>query len=91
MIVEWFLGVMVSLAEGLLGAIPVLTPPAWFTDSGSGLSTVFGYANSMGAWIPVGLLMTIATAALTCVVIGFGIKAVRIVASFLTAGGGSAG
>jgi uncharacterized membrane protein YccF (DUF307 family) len=45
----------------------------------------------MGVWLPVGLGVTIMVAVLTCVGIGFAIKAVRIAASFLTAGGGSAG
>jgi hypothetical protein len=90
-IVEWFLGVLVGLLEGLLSALPSFSPPSWFTDSGGMVGQLFTYADSMGAWLPIGLLMTIAAAVLTCVVIGFAIKLTRIAASFLTAGGGSAG
>ena len=91
MIVEWFLGVLVSVAEALLGALPSFSPPSWFSDSTSGFGTIFGYAHDMGAWLPVGVGFTVAVALLTCIVIGFGIKITRIAASFLTAGGGSAG
>jgi hypothetical protein len=91
MIVEWFLDALVSLLEAAIGALPTFNPPTWFTNSGSMVGQLFGFANSMGAWMPIGLLMTVATAVLTCVVIGFGIKLTRIAASFLTAGGGSAG
>ena len=91
MIVEWFLGVLVGLLEGLVSALPAFSPPSWFTSSGGMVAQLFGYADSMGAWLPIGLLMTIAAAVLTCIVVGFGIKLARIAASFLTAGGGSAG
>jgi hypothetical protein len=91
MIVEWFLGLLVSLLESLLAAIPTFDPPSWFTSSTSGFASVFAVSQSMGVWLPVNLGFTVAVALLTCIVIGFGIKLVRIVASFLTAGGGSAG
>jgi hypothetical protein len=90
-IVEWFLGVLVSVAEALLGALPSFAPPAWFSDSTSGFATIFGYAADMGVWLPVGTGFAVAVAVLTCIVIGFAIKVTRIAASFLTAGGGSAG
>jgi hypothetical protein len=90
-IVEWFLGVLVGLLEGLLGGLPSFAPPSWFTDSGGLFGQMFDDAASMGVWLPVGLGVTIMVAVLTCVGIGFAIKAVRIAASFLTAGGGSAG
>jgi hypothetical protein len=90
-IVEWFLGVLVSVVEAVLGALPSFAPPAWFTDSTSGFATMFGYITGMGAWLPVGVGFAVAVALLTCIIIGFGIKVARIGASFLTAGGGSAG
>ena len=45
----------------------------------------------LGAWIPLNLAANVATALLACLVIGFAIKLVRIVVSFVTVGGGSAG
>lgn len=91
MLVQWFLDVLVTIVEASFGLLPAFDPPTWFTDSGSGISAVFDNAAHMSVWLPVGLGFTVAVALLTCIVIGFGIKMTRIVASFLTAGGGSAG
>jgi hypothetical protein len=90
-IVEWFLGVLVSLFEAVVSVLPGFDPPAWFSSSTGGFASVFGVASSMGVWLPIGLGFTVAAALLTCIVVGFGIKGARIAASFLTAGGGSAG
>lgn len=90
MIVEWFLSVVVSIWEALTGALPSFDPPAWLTDSDGLVTDILGYTTSMGAWVPMDVGLTVFAAILLCMVIGFGIKIVRIVASFLTAGGGSA-
>jgi len=44
----------------------------------------------MGVWFPSTLVITVLTGVLALWLVGFGIKIVRIVASFFTAGGGSA-
>ena len=91
MITEWLLGLLGTLVRGLLSALPTFDPPSWFSDSGGLFASIFGVADSMGVWLPVTLGFTVLVAVLGCVVVGFAIKAVRIVASFATAGGGSAG
>lgn len=91
MIVEWFLGVVEAVVGALLGALPVVEPPAWFKDADGAMQTFVGYFADMGHWMPVNLMVTVFLAVLGSVVIGFGIKVVRIVLSFATAGGGSAG
>ena len=90
MIVEWFLGVAVSLFHSLMGALPVATVPAWLSDSSGAMATVFSAAGSMGVWFNAQLLIVVLGAVLALWLVGFSIKLVRIVASFLTAGGGSA-
>lgn len=91
MIVEWFLGVIASVVHAVVGWIPVVPVPGWFTSATDGLSTVFAFASSMGAWFPLTIGTTVLSAVFASVVIGFGVKVVRIVLSFFTAGGGSAG
>lgn len=91
MITEWLVGLLGSLVRGLLSGLPAFDPPDWFVNSGTAFQSIFGVADSMGAWLPVSLAFTVAAALLACIVIGFGIKVVRIVASFVTLGGGSAG
>ena len=91
MVVEWVLALTGALTRSFLSNLPGFDPPAWFTDSGSLFASLFGVADSLGVWLPIGLALTIGSAVLGCLVIGFGIKLVRILLSFATAGGGSAG
>lgn len=90
MITEWVIGVLVGAVHGLLGTLPVMTPPAWLTGAAGNASTVMGTVNGMGTWMPWPILLTVSAACLTTWLVGFGIKVVRIIASFVTLGGGSA-
>lgn len=84
---NWFLG----LVAALLSFLPTNSPPEWLTTIGGAVGTVYGYASLMGAWFPVTLVRNVALAVIASILIGFVIKVVRIVASFVTVGGGSAG
>lgn len=90
MIVELLLGVLFLFLRGVIALFPDGDPPAWVDDGAGMLGQLVGYASGLGAWIPFQLAGTVLAAVLVCMVAGFGIKLVRIVASFLTAGGGSA-
>jgi hypothetical protein len=89
-IVEWLFGAFESILHVVLGALPVVEVPTWMDTTGP-MATVFGYAASMGVWVPTTLLVTVLGALLAAWLMGFAIKAIRIVASFMTVGGGSAG
>lgn len=78
------------LLHVLLSALPVVTVPDWLASISGAMSLVFQAAGSMGVWFPAGLLVTVLMAVLSLWLVGFAIKIVRIVASFFTAGGGSA-
>jgi hypothetical protein len=86
-IINFFMG----LVAALLSFLPTNTPPAWLTTIGGAVGTVYGYAGQMGVWFPVTLVRNVALAVLASILAGFVIKAVRIIASFVTVGGGSAG
>lgn len=90
MIVNWFLGVLQTVVHGLLSLMPTVAVPSWLQDSSS-IGWLVQQVNALSNWFPVGLAVTVFGAVLTCVGVGFAIKVVRIVASFVTAGGGSAG
>lgn len=90
MIFEAIAGFFVSLIEAVVNLLPTGNPPGWLQGWGAKVSDVLGYAAGLGAWIPLSLSVTVITALLACIVLGFVIKVVRIVASFFTAGGGSA-
>jgi len=90
-ITGWLLTAGQALLHALLSVLPTVTAPEWLMDSTGAAATVFSAAGSMGVWFPASLLLTVLAGLLTLWLAGFGIKLVRMVASFFTAGGGSAG
>lgn len=90
MVTEWLVGVFSAVLTALLDWLPDWDMPAWMTSTDGAMATVFTYAASMGAWFPMGLATTVAVAVLATYAVAFVVKVVRIVASFLTLGGGSA-
>lgn len=91
MIVEAIVNFFLGLVEALLSFLPTNEPPDWLTSIGGVVGTVYGYAGQMGAWFPVTLVRNVVIAVVAAALLGFSVKVVRIVASFLTVGGGSAG
>lgn len=90
MIVEAVITVTMWLVKGLIATMPTAGPPGWLDDGAGYLNTLMESAAGLGAFIPWGLAVTVIMAVLACVVVGFVIKVVRIIASFFTLGGGSA-
>jgi hypothetical protein len=89
MITGTILRMLAGIANALLSVMPHVSVPSWL-NAGGAVNTVFQAAGSMGAWFPVGLVVTVATAVLSIWLVGFAIKAVRMGLSVLTGGGGSA-
>ena len=79
----WF----VSFLGGLI-SFPAV--PAFVGDAAGYASTVGGYVSSTGAWIPWPILGAVLSAYAACLAAALIVKTVRIVASFVTLGGGSA-
>jgi len=77
----------VTFIAGLLDWIPV---PVWFADLPGYVTTVGGYLTGTGVWLPWALLMTVISAWLLALAAALVIRLVRIVASFMTGGGGGA-
>lgn len=90
MIVEALVKVLTAIVEFVIGLIPTAGPPAWMATTSDKLSAALAYSSGLGAWIPWPLVGTVFASVMGCVVLGLTIKLVRIVASFFTAGGGSA-
>jgi hypothetical protein len=91
MITEWLMRMGRVLVETLIGAVPPFTPPAFVASGAASVADVLAVARSLGHWVPIELFAGVVVAVLSCLVAGATIKLVRIVASFLTVGGGSAG
>ena len=91
MIVEWALTVVSAVMKGMLDLIPDVAVPGWLTDAGGLFGTLVGYTTSLSSWAPITLGAAIGGLLLASLAISFLIKVVRIVISFVTFGGGSAG
>lgn len=85
-VVSWF-GRFVGWLGGLV-SLP--DPPAFLGTLAGYVQQAAGYVASTGAWMPWGLLLAVIAAYAACLTAGVVVKLARIVASFLTAGGGSA-
>ena len=90
MVTDWIIATFASICEAVLAPLPTITLPSWLGDTGP-IATVFGYAGSLGSWIPLGLTVTVLGVLLSVWAVSFVVKIIRIVASFATVGGGSAG
>ena len=84
----WLLGTVVVLVFGLFPDLPSPEPLLGGTESGIGY--VVSSAGALSFWVPFGAAGSALVVVAGVAVIAFGIKLARIVASFLTLGGGSA-
>lgn len=85
-IVTFFAGIF----DWLLGVLPTVDAPDWLNAGSAMVGTVFGYAASMGAWFPSGLLLTVVGLLITTWLIAWGVHVGRMVLSMFTGGGGKA-
>jgi hypothetical protein len=91
MIVNAILNLVGSLINGLFDIMPHLAVPSWISGISSNLATVTGALSGTSNWLPWDVLALGVALTLSGVGVGVAIKGIRIVASFLTAGGGSTG
>ena len=93
MIVELLVQVVTGLVELMIGIFDAITPdpPSFTADIPGYVATIDGWMSGTEAWIPwnvVGPMLLVVGLAL---IAGWTIRLVRIVMSFASAGGGSAG
>lgn len=91
MVTDALLDFVAWLVETVVGWFPDSEPPTWLAQIGNMGAVLGDGVNSMGAWLPIGLGFQVIQAVVVCLGVGLLIKVARIVASFVTAGGGSAG
>lgn len=92
MVIEWIYGLLSSLLGGFLGLFPDL--PSLTSLAGKvsgGMSTVASYASAFSSWVPFGQVGAGISTIMAAVLAAFIIKAIRIILSLVTVGGGSAG
>lgn len=90
MVTESVIGLVVGFVTWIIETVPAPAVPDWFDDANAGLSSLANVMGSVAVWIPVGLIGLVLTVWVVTWGVAIGIKVVRIIASFLTLGGGSA-
>lgn len=90
MITDAIINFFGGIFDWLLGTLPVIESPQWLNAGAAMTGTVFGYAASMGAWFPSGLLLTVVGLLLATWLISWGVHVARMVLSMFTGGGGKA-
>lgn len=90
MITDAVVGWAAAFVSWLGGLIVLPTVPTFFGDLAGYVTTAASYVYGTGAWMPWTVMVTVIGVWATCLVVALTVKVVRIVASFLTLGGGSA-
>lgn len=86
----WLLGTVVQLVAWLIDLIPLPDPDPILSGISGGIGSVFAAAGALSFWVPFGAAGAAVLLVAAVAGVSFGVKVVRIVASFLTLGGGSA-
>lgn len=91
MIWEWLWSQLVAAMETLGGQLAALVPPVpgWISDSMAAVSQVTVWAGTIGTWVPWAVVGLSVGLVVLVMLAGLAIQLVRIVASFVTLGGGA--
>lgn len=90
MVIDWVLSWLATSVAWLGTVIQAPGVPSFIADLPGYVATAAGYMVGTGPWIPWALATAVVGAYLACLAAGIALKLARIVASFLTLGGGSA-
>lgn len=77
--------------DWLISHLPAMPVPSWFATAHDSIAGVVSHIGGLGRWFPFGVLGTVLATFFLILAAGVAVKVVRIIASFFTAGGGSAG
>ncbi len=91
MITQWLLDALVTVFSWLCSNFPTFTVPDFLSSVQSGIASINGDISGMDAWIPLSDAVAVTLAVVGVFAAALAIKVLRIVASFLTLGGGGAG
>jgi len=93
MIWEWLMNRVADMIVWLSAQITAMIPPvpSWVASLPGYIQTLAGYLGTVSHWLPVEMLIVVIVALSATWGAGLAIKGIRIVASFLTLGGGGAG
>jgi hypothetical protein len=90
MITLALLGVLAGIVILIGNLFPESEPGDIATRAAEGIGTVMGWISGFQSWLPFSVLAQCALVIVSVYLLGFGIKLVRIIASFVSGGGGGA-
>lgn len=90
MITNAILGTIGHVAAWIIGLFPSWSLPGWVSSTATTISGWLANVGSLGYFIPLGPIATVAALILGAVTIGFTIRILRIGYSMVTGGGGAA-
>lgn len=90
MIVEAIVSVLAGLVSFVGGLMPEIAVPGFVGSLVGLVGTITGYMAPLGYWIPFGPAGTATGFVLVALAVSLVVRLVRVIASFLTGGGGGA-
>jgi len=90
MIIQSLLDAFSAILASLISLFPTLTLPDWWDSAMAYWYSTIEVATQLQWWIPFPALSQVVSLIFFAIVLAISIKAIRIVASFFTLGGGSA-
>ena len=90
MIVDLIVTALAGIVTFVGDLFPTINAPGWLSGLAGQVSLVTDNMAGLGQWVPFGAAGQATVLVLAAVVVAVAVKLIRIVASFFTAGGGSA-
>ena len=89
MIIGWLFTEITAFLGWVITGFPAPVVPTWLGAITTDVAAVVNFINSLGAWIPSTLLVTVITAYVAVLLVAISIRVARWAQSSLSGGGGS--
>jgi len=89
MIIDQFLDILASLALFIFSLFPTWELPAWWTSAMNGWGSIVGGIADLAHWVPLQAVTQVAIAVGLVTLFAFTVRALRIILSFVSGGGGA--
>jgi hypothetical protein len=89
-VTKLFLDVVTTFLAWVVGLFPTWDRPSWLSSAIDSITGATETVHELGYWLPIGAITDVAVVILAASAVSFAVRVVRIVASFLSGGGGSA-
>ena len=90
MIVDLIVTALAGIVTFVGNLMPTINAPGWVSGLSAKVAVVTENMAALGNWVPFGAAGQATALVLASILVALTIKLIRIVASFFTAGGGSA-